>query len=187
MDNSRSFRCSPALGQPFAETNLQALLTSRQFRWLVLTAIRSLRLCRLIFLRNEDLEVRSALRSRIYRSVGEDEGGTGRDDCLRLVQECDWNPDKSLSGPVSVIVSSADKTVYVYRNGVEIGRTGIPNPRVVSPLNDLVFSALQGTDSDGHLRRAEVTATGESKSSQSIFWQLRKAGCQLQADYDHNE
>ena len=31
----------------------------------------------------------------------------------------DWNVDKSSSGPVSVIVSSADKTVHVYRNGVE--------------------------------------------------------------------
>ena len=61
----------------------------------------------------------------------------------------EWNPDKSLSGPVSLIVSSADKTVYVYRNGVEIGRAAISNPQVVLPLNDHVFSALQGTDPDG--------------------------------------
>ena len=88
----------------------------------------------------------------------------------------DWDPDKSPTGPVSVIASSADKTVYVYRNGVEIGRAGIPNPQVVSPLNDLVFSALQGTDSDGHLRWAEVTATGESKSSESIFLAAQKSG-----------
>src|SRR6184192_4837682 len=32
----------------------------------------------------------------------------------------EWNPDKSPSGPVALIASSADKTVYVYRNGVEI-------------------------------------------------------------------
>jgi hypothetical protein len=88
----------------------------------------------------------------------------------------DWNPDKSLSGPVSVIASSADKTVYVYRNGVEIGRAGIPNPQVVSPLNDVVFAALQGTEAEGHLRWAEVTATGESKSSQSIFLAAQKSG-----------
>jgi hypothetical protein len=75
-----------------------------------------------------------------------------------------------------VIVSSADKTVYVYRNGVEIGRAGLSDPQVISPLNDLVFSALQGTDSDGHLRWAEVTATGESKSSQSIFLAAQKSG-----------
>src|SRR5436190_11195866 len=64
----------------------------------------------------------------------------------------EWNPDTSLTGPVSVIVSSADKTIYVYRNGVEIGRAGIPNAQSVSRLNNHVFSALQGTDADGHLR-----------------------------------
>ena len=79
------------------------------------------------------------------------------------------SPDKSPSGPVSVIASSADKTVYVYRNGVEIRQAGIPDPQIVSPLNDLVFSALQGTDADGHLRWAEVTATGESKSNRVFF------------------
>src|SRR5262249_15976097 len=31
----------------------------------------------------------------------------------------EWDPDKSSSGPVSMIVSSADKTAYVYRNGIE--------------------------------------------------------------------
>jgi L,D-transpeptidase-like protein len=93
----------------------------------------------------------------------------------------DWDSDKSPSGPVSVIASSADKTVYVYRNGVEIGRAGIPNPQVISPLNDLVFSALQGTDADGHLRWAEVTAAGEKKSSESIFLAAQKSG--LPADF----
>jgi len=88
----------------------------------------------------------------------------------------DWDPDKSPTGPVSVIVSSADKTVYVYRNGMEIGRAGIPNPQVTLPLNDLVFSALQGTDADGHLQWAEVTSTGESKSSENIFLTSQKSG-----------
>src|SRR6266403_5080196 len=87
----------------------------------------------------------------------------------------EWNPDKSPSGPVSLIVSSADKTVYVYRNGVEIGRAGIPNPQVVSPLNDRVFSALQGTDADGHLRWVEVTATRKDTSSESLFVSAQKS------------
>jgi len=88
----------------------------------------------------------------------------------------DWNPDKCPSGPVSLIVSSADKTVYVYRNGVEIGRAGIPNPQVVSPLNDQVFSALRGTDVDGHLRWAQVTTTGKGSSSESLFLAAQKSG-----------
>src|SRR5205809_2608805 len=88
----------------------------------------------------------------------------------------EWNPDKSLSGPVSLIVSSADKTVYVYRNGVEIGRAAIANPQVVLPLNDHVFSALQGTDADGHLRWIQVTAKGKQGSSESLFLAAQKRG-----------
>jgi L,D-transpeptidase-like protein len=87
----------------------------------------------------------------------------------------EWNPDKSLSGPVALIVSSADKTVYVYRNGVEIGRAGIPNAQVVSPLNDRVFSALNGTDAEGHLRWVEVTSSGKNRSSQSLFLAAQKS------------
>src|SRR5438876_2676173 len=78
----------------------------------------------------------------------------------------DWDPDKSASGPVALIASSADKTVYVYRNGVEIGRAGIPNSDVVLPLNDRVFSALPGTDADGHLRWVQVTAKGKEGASE---------------------
>jgi len=81
----------------------------------------------------------------------------------------EWNPEKSTSGPVSLLVSSADKTLYVYRNGVQIGRAGLPNPQAVAPLNGRVFSALSGMDAEGHLRWAEVTPTGKDKSSQSLF------------------
>src|SRR6202045_3164709 len=31
-----------------------------------------------------------------------------------------WAPEKALKGPVSVIISGADRTAYVYRNGIEI-------------------------------------------------------------------
>jgi len=87
----------------------------------------------------------------------------------------DWNPDKSASGPVSLLVSSADKTLYVYRNGVEIGRAGIPNSQAVSPLNDRIFSALNGLDEQGHLRWVEVTAAGKESSSQSLFLAAQKS------------
>lgn len=88
----------------------------------------------------------------------------------------EWNADKSPSGPVALIVSSADKTVYVYRNGVEIGRAGIANAQAVSPLNDHVFGALQGTDADGHLRRVDVTTTQKDTSSESLFVSAQKSG-----------
>jgi L,D-transpeptidase catalytic domain len=67
---------------------------------------------------------------------------TGQESEPIAAGQFDWDPSKAPTGPVALIVSSADKTVYVYRNGVEIGRAGIPNAQVVSPLNDRVFSAL---------------------------------------------
>src|SRR6266571_5078063 len=92
----------------------------------------------------------------------------------------EWNPEKSASGPVSLLVSSADKTLYVYRNGVEIGRAGIPNSDVVAPLNDRVFSALQGTDADGHLRWVQVTAAAKDSSNESLFLAAQKSGLPTQ-------
>lgn len=89
--------------------------------------------------------------------------------------QLEWSPDKSPSGPVSLIVSSADKTAYVYRNGVQIGRAGISNPQLVLPLNDRIFSALSGLDSDGHLRWVEVTSAGKEGSSQGLFLAAQKS------------
>jgi len=58
-----------------------------------------------------------------------------------------WTPEKAPSGPVSIIVSSADRAAYVYRNGIEIGR---------APIGGLggftgwyVYSALDDVDTDG--------------------------------------
>src|SRR5216110_4027817 len=87
----------------------------------------------------------------------------------------EWNPDKSPSGPVSLLVSSADKTLYVYRNRVEIGRAGIPNWQAVSSLNDRVFSALNGLDEQGHLRWVEVSAAEKESKSQSILFATQKS------------
>jgi L,D-transpeptidase catalytic domain len=88
----------------------------------------------------------------------------------------EWNPAKSASGPVSLLVSSADKTLYVYRNGIQIGRASIPNSQAASPLNNRVFSALNGADEQGHLRWVEVTATGKASSSESLFEAAQKSG-----------
>jgi L,D-transpeptidase catalytic domain len=33
-----------------------------------------------------------------------------------------WHPAKARGGPVSIIISTADSKIYVYRSGVEIGR-----------------------------------------------------------------
>jgi hypothetical protein len=58
-----------------------------------------------------------------------------------------WQPEKAPKGPVSVIVSSADGAVYVYRNGVEIGRAPVGGLRHLSGSH--VYSATASVDAAG--------------------------------------
>src|SRR5690349_22332927 len=37
----------------------------------------------------------------------------------------DWHPERSPQGPITIVISSADKAMYVYRNGDPIGRASI--------------------------------------------------------------
>src|SRR6476469_8032137 len=37
----------------------------------------------------------------------------------------DWNPDRSTEGPMTMVISSADRAVYVYRDGLPIGRAAV--------------------------------------------------------------
>src|SRR5690349_6859680 len=58
--------------------------------------------------------------------------------------EYDWNPERSPSGPITIVVSSADKALYVYRNGNPIGRAALEvNGR--GRLGENVFTLLEGS------------------------------------------
>jgi lipoprotein-anchoring transpeptidase ErfK/SrfK len=52
-----------------------------------------------------------------------------------------WNPERSTSGPITMLVSAADRAVYVYRNGEPIGRAAI---EVKGRLGGHVFTMLEG-------------------------------------------
>jgi hypothetical protein len=56
-----------------------------------------------------------------------------------------WEPKKSVHGPVSILLSYADKTVYVWRNGVQIGQSpvGFPADHI---LPEGVFLMLEGEE-----------------------------------------
>jgi hypothetical protein len=58
-----------------------------------------------------------------------------------------WTPEKAPAGPVSIIVSAADRTGYVYRNGVEIGRATIGGVERIS--GTYIYAALAKVDADG--------------------------------------
>ena len=58
--------------------------------------------------------------------------------------EYDWRPERSPEGPITIVVSSADDALYVYRNGNPIGRGAVQ----VSGRGDLgnhVFTLLEGS------------------------------------------
>lgn len=55
--------------------------------------------------------------------------------------EFQWNPERSTSGPITMLVSAADRTLYVYRNGEPIGRAAI---EVKGRLGGHVFTMLEG-------------------------------------------
>jgi hypothetical protein len=52
-----------------------------------------------------------------------------------------WNPERSTKGPVSILVSAADRAIYVYRNGQPIGRAGI---EVRGRLGNQIFTMMEG-------------------------------------------
>ena len=53
----------------------------------------------------------------------------------------EWHPERSSQGPITVLVSGADRALYVYRNGEPIGRAAI---EVKGKLGGHVFTLLEG-------------------------------------------
>ena len=56
-----------------------------------------------------------------------------------------WNPEKSTTGPVSVLVSKADERIVVLRNGIEIGRSRIQF-KVQDSVGTNVFVAMRASN-----------------------------------------
>jgi L,D-transpeptidase catalytic domain len=63
------------------------------------------------------------------------------------VGETVWQPEIAPTGPVSIIISKADRVLYVYRNGVEIGHTPMEGLRGFTGWH--VYSALANVDAEG--------------------------------------
>lgn len=59
-------------------------------------------------------------------------------------QGYDWRPERSGNGPITIVISSADKVMYVYRNGNAIGRAAVEFSGFGS-LGEHVFAMLEGT------------------------------------------
>ena len=57
--------------------------------------------------------------------------------------EYDWRPERSMEGPITIVVSSADDALYVYRNGNPIGRAAVQISGR-GGLGNHVFTLLEG-------------------------------------------
>src|SRR5215472_15366048 len=58
--------------------------------------------------------------------------------------EYDWRPERSTEGPITIVVSSADDALYVYRNGNPIGRAAVQISGC-GGLGNHVFTLLEGS------------------------------------------
>lgn len=72
----------------------------------------------------------------------------------------EWEPEKSTNGTVSVIFSMPDAVAYVYRNGVQIGRTAFWLDKKVKVSGNHVYSALEGKDAEGRPTWLATTSIG---------------------------
>ncbi len=81
-------------------------------------------------------------------------GKTGATQSGNLV----WAPQTAPKGPVSIIVSGADRAVYVYRNGVEIGRAPVGGIERLS--GSYAYSALATVDVTGRRDWISIASSG---------------------------
>ena len=54
-----------------------------------------------------------------------------------------WEPQRAVDGPVAILVSGADRRMYVYRNGVRIGETAVRISDPDTPLMPAVYGMLR--------------------------------------------
>ena len=72
-----------------------------------------------------------------------------------------WTPDKATKGPVSIIMSAPDRKIYVYRNGVEIGRAPVGGLETVRLSGTYVYAADTTIDSNGQRDWISTASVGK--------------------------
>ena len=58
--------------------------------------------------------------------------------------EYDWRPERSTEGPMTIVLSSADDALYVYRNGNPIGRAAVEFSGR-GPIGTQIYTLLEGS------------------------------------------
>lgn len=84
-------------------------------------------------------------------------------------EQYDWHPESSAQGPVSIVVSSADKRAVVLRNGIEIGAATVT---VDGPVSGTWAYTLRNVDASGqHWMRVSLSPHSSDPSVPHEEWQ----------------
>ena len=113
---------------------------------------------------------KNAVPSQTSRPAGillSSKGATSERAIPNPTGEVVWNPGKSRSGPFSVLVSYADQTVYVWRNGIQIGQSPIAIRPGSNPPEG-VFMMLQGKDSNGKNAWSALSLNGGAAQGNAV-------------------
>jgi hypothetical protein len=92
-------------------------------------------------------------------------GQTGVASRLPLsANQFEWHPEKAPTGPLSIILSTADQEAYVYRNGIEIGRAALSTTGLDQDLGSHVYSALDKFDANGRREWISTASFGHTRA-----------------------
>src|SRR5262245_3865687 len=99
------------------------------------------------------------------KGTGDEQARLAADETIR------WEPEKSTEGPVTVVVSAADRRIIVLRNGVEIGRSRIVIADPSTPIGNAAFVLESGAgaepspDSPSGMRWSGIALPGAAVGS----------------------
>lgn len=80
----------------------------------------------------------------------------------------EWTPDKSPAGPISIVISAADKRVIAIRNGVVIGSAPVT---IDGPVTNTWAYALRGVDAQGqHWIRMDLSSADDGQQVPREEW-----------------
>jgi hypothetical protein len=75
-----------------------------------------------------------------------------------------WLPEKAPTGSLSIIFSTSDLQIYVFRNGTEIGRAAVSTTGLGQDLGSHVYSALDKFDPNGRREWVSTASFGSARA-----------------------
>ncbi len=97
-----------------------------------------------VVIADDDSAPREVAHPTMLAPVSATSGADDLEPPLAADQQDRWEPEKSPTGPVSIVVSAGDRRMVVLRNGVEIGRARIGVKDPGTPVGTHVFVVADG-------------------------------------------